>query len=223
MHRFLTAAAAVFIGINAFLGGGSVSAQPSTYGDAMKWYEREAAKGTAKAQFLLGLLYERGAGPRGKDAAAAYGWFLKAAEQGYPRAEYKVGVALQFAIGTPADPDKAVTWYRRAAEHGVTEAQYNLAYMIENAVGPAQSPQEAAHWYRRAAEGGFGPAQLNLGYLYLRGAGVAASAPEAWAWFRAAESRGIEGAAAARAEVEAGLGAAELAEAKRLAENRVRR
>ena len=109
MHRFLTAAAAVFIGINAFLGGGSVSAQPSTYGDAMKWYEREAAKGTAKAQFLLGLLYERGAGPRGKDAAAAYGWFLKAAEQGYPRAEYKVGVALQFAIGTPADPDKAVT------------------------------------------------------------------------------------------------------------------
>ena len=43
-------------------------AQTSTYGDAMGWYEREAAKGSAKAQYFLGLLYEKGAGPRARDA-----------------------------------------------------------------------------------------------------------------------------------------------------------
>ena len=72
--------ATIILTLLAFLPLSSVTAQTSGYGEAMRWYEREAARGSAKAQFLLGLLYERGAGPRGKDLARAYQWFLKAAE-----------------------------------------------------------------------------------------------------------------------------------------------
>ena len=126
-------------------------------------------------------------------------------------------------MGTASDPVKAVTWYRRAAKQGVREAQFNLAYMLENGLGAPAASDEAFLWYRAAAEGGFGRAQLNLGTLYLRGAGIKADAAEAWAWFRAAESRGVDGAAAARAAVEAQLSRAELARARTLAETRIRK
>lgn len=101
------------------LPAGSASAQPATYGDAMTWYEREASRGSAKAQFLLGLLYERGAGPRGKDAKRAYDWFLKAAEQGHAQAQFKVAAALQFGRGVPKNLKLAYAWYRRLQDLGL--------------------------------------------------------------------------------------------------------
>lgn len=224
MNRFSSAAVAVLLVLIApALSVAPAAAKTGYYLDAMRWYEDEAKKGTPKAQFLYGILLEKGAGGRAPDDTAAFGWFLKAAEQGYADAQYKVGAAYHFGIGTTADPAKAIDWYRRAAQQGVREAQYNLAYMLENAVGEAQATEEAVLWYRRAAEGGFGRAQLNLGYLYLRGAGVPASAEEAWAWFRAAESRGVEGAANARAEVEGALAPEALARAEALAAPRIRK
>lgn len=199
------------------------SAQPATYGDAMTWYEREAARGSAKAQFLLGLLYERGAGPRGKDAKRAYDSFLKAAEQGHPQAQFKVAAALQFGRGVPKNPKLAYAWYRRAAGFGVAEAQYNLGLMLLNGEGTAASPQQAARSYGEAARNGFGPAQLALGYLYLNGTGVKKDPADAWAWFRAAESRGIGGAEAARRAVEASLSPAHIERARRLAATRLKK
>ena len=108
---------------------GPVQAQSGGYGGAMNWYERQAEKGDAKAQFLLGILYERGAGPREKSAELAFGWFLKAATQGHAQAQYKTGIAYQSGIGTPADEAKAVGWYRRAAGQGLSEAQ-NLTLIL---------------------------------------------------------------------------------------------
>ena len=181
-----------------FLPSASVTAQHAGYGDAMRWYEREALKGAAKAQFLLGLLYQRGAGLRKQDPERAYEWFLKAAAQGHPRAQFKIASALQSGRGVAKDLKLAYAWYRRSAAFGVSEAQYNLGYMLLNGEGVARSPERAARRYDEAARGGFGPAQLALGYLYLTGTGVPLDIADAWAWFSAAETRHTAGAAEAR-------------------------
>lgn len=220
MPRFVAAA---LICILSFSAHNPARAQSANFGDAMAWYEREAAKGSAKAQFLLGLLSERGAGKRKKDISAAFKWFLKAAEQGHPQAQYKIAAAYHFGKGIAANPELAVRWYRRAAGQGVAEAQHNLAHMLLNGTGTARSPGEAARWYAENARHGFGPSQLALGYLYLQGAGVKADTADAWAWFRAAESRGVDGAAKARAETEERLSLEDLKRAKTLAKSRLRK
>ena len=199
-----------------------VIAQPAeSYGGAMRWYEREARTGSPSASFLLGLLYERGEGPRDRDPERAFHWFLQAARQGHPQAQYKVGAACQFGSGTAVDRDNALAWYRRAARRGIVEAQFNLAHMMENGSGNERS--EAIGWYAEAARKGYGPAQLNLGRLYARGEGVERDLAEAWAWFRAAESRGVEGASAARSGLETALDAAQRAQAEKLSADRVLR
>tara|TARA_R110000868_G_scaffold1844_11_gene14634 strand:+ start:15645 stop:16307 length:663 start_codon:yes stop_codon:yes gene_type:complete len=213
-------AAALISLLTAFMLNAAV-AQPANYGDAMRWYEREAKKGSARAQFLLGMLYERGVPGHGKDLAKAHTWFLKAAEQGHPMAQYKVGASFHFGTGVTADRAQAVSWYRRAAGNGVAEAQHNLAHLLLNGTGTARSPDEAARWYGEAARHGFGPSQLALGYLYLQGIAVGKDPAEAWAWFRAAESRDVAGAAKARAAAGENLSPADLEKAQQMAKPRL--
>lgn len=219
----LLLAAALVVGLGAASAAprSPASAQPATYGDAMRWYEREAARGSARAQFLLGLLYERGAGPRARDPERAFAWFRKAARQGHAEAQYKTGAAYQFGRGVAPDPAQARDWYGRAAAQGIAEAQFNLALMLESGEGGPPDPAEAARLYRAAAARGLAPAMLNLGLLHHRGTGVEASNVEAWTWFRAAEAAGAPGAADARAGVEELLSPEELARARRLAETRI--
>lgn len=214
---------AIVSGTAFLLSTASVFGQPTTYGEAMRWYEKQANAGSAKAQYLLGLLYERGAGPRGKDPERAFQWFEKAAAQGHADAQFKVGAAYQFGNGVAVDPQKALEWYRKAAEQRVPEAQFNLAYMIENAIAGQLPIEEAARNYRAAADQGFGRAQLNIGYLYYEGKGVGRDVAEAWAWFSAAESRNVPEAADARARVEGEMSPDEMARAQNLAKDRISR
>lgn len=215
--------AAAFFPLSTLFPQSPAIAQSGGYAGAMDWYAREAAKGNAKAQFLLGMLHAQGAGDRKQNPALAHKWFLKAAEQGHAQAQYKVGAAYHFGVGVAADVERAVTWYRRAAGQGVDEAQHNLAHMLLNGIGTSASPDEAVRWYTENAIHGFGPSQLALGYLYLQGTGVKGDPAEAWAWFRAAESRAVAGAANARARAEKDLSAEDLNRAKTLAEGRIRK
>lgn len=176
---------------------GKTVAQPSSYVGAMRWYEREALKGSANAQYLLGMLYAEGGGSRKKDPSAALGWFAKAARQGHAAAQFRVGAAYQFGRTVIPDIAQAFIWYQRAARQGIVEAQHNLAHMLENGPVTDQNVGKAVRWYAKAARRGFGPSQLALGNLYLRGNGLKKNFVEAWAWFRAAEFRGINGASEA--------------------------
>jgi hypothetical protein len=55
------------------------------YGEAVKWLRIAADKGSADAQFNLGLSYHLGNGVA-KDPALALDWIKKAARQGHDRA-----------------------------------------------------------------------------------------------------------------------------------------
>ena len=132
-----------------------VSAQTGGYGGAMQWYDRAAQEGSAKAQFLRGLLYDRGAGPRKRDPAQAYRWFLKAAEQGHAQAQFKVASALQSGRGVAKNLKLALAWYRRAAaQGGFGPAQLALGYFYLNGTGVVKDAAEAWAWFRAAESRG---------------------------------------------------------------------
>ncbi|TDI58337.1 MAG: sel1 repeat family protein, partial [Alphaproteobacteria bacterium] len=63
MLKRIALAAALALGPFLFTGAGLATADtgaPKTYGDAMRWYEETARAGNPRAQFFLGLMYERG-------------------------------------------------------------------------------------------------------------------------------------------------------------------
>ena len=51
-----------------------------------------------------------------QDAAEAVKWYRKAADQGYAKAQYNLGVCYTQGTGGPQDSAEAVKWYRNAAE-----------------------------------------------------------------------------------------------------------
>ena len=200
-----------------FLAGATAAQETrTTYGDAMRWYQRAAETGSPGAQFLLGQLFEAGVG-RTQDPAAAAAWYRKAAVQGHRLAQYKLGLMYFAANGVPRDAAKAAVWYRKAAEQGLAEAQFNLGGLYDRGTGVGASRDQAANWYRKAAVQGNIRARLNLGLL-LAGIGGAKFKPvdpvEAWVWLSLAADTGEGDAAAARDQVAKGLTAAEKEDAR---------
>ena len=62
-------------------------------------------------------------------------WYRKAAEQGYPPAEYALGRMLADGRGVLKNEAEAEAWFKRAAENGLPEAQAKL-----KALGAATAP-----------------------------------------------------------------------------------
>ncbi len=61
-----------------------------------------------------------------KDYNSAVQYYHKAAEQGYTRAQYNLGVCYENGRGVTKSITEAVKWYRKAAEQGYARAKENL-------------------------------------------------------------------------------------------------
>ena len=120
------------------------------------------------------------------DHVEAVKWVRKAAEQGFARAQYDLGLMYQFGRGVERSYEKAVEWYLKAAEQGYADAQWNLGVMYEN----EQSYEKAAGWYLKAAEQGDAIAQYHLGGMYELGDGVEESYEKAAEWYLKAAEQG---------------------------------
>ncbi|MDE0335520.1 MAG: tetratricopeptide repeat protein [Defluviicoccus sp.] len=166
---------------------------PSTYGDAMRWYQKAAEAGSPQAQFLLGMKYDNGVGAD-PDPGRAVDWFRRAAEGGHALAQYRLASALNEGRGVERNVAGAASWYRRAAENGIPEAAFNLAYILDKGLAGAADAAGAAKWYLMAAEAGLGQAQFNLAVLHAEGRGVARDPVEAWIWFSCAVAAGLPNA-----------------------------
>ena len=148
--------------------------------DAMKVIEPEARKGTAAAQFYLGLVYRDGIG-RAADARLAKDWLGKAEEQGHGGAAVALadmalkagaaeeadaylekamaageaqGFALKAALLEPSDPGTAAAFFGVALGLGDAESGLRLADIYLKEGSPLADPELA----RAAAfaDGGFG-------------------------------------------------------------------
>ena len=104
-----------------------------------------------------------------KDYAKAREWYLKAAEQGSSRAQFRLGVLYDNGYGVTQDYAKAGEWYLKAAEQGDPDAQNNLGLLYSSGRGGTQDYAKAREWYLKAAGQGDLDAQYNLGLLYNKG------------------------------------------------------
>lgn len=138
-----------------------------------------AEQGDAKAQFILGDMYEHGHGVS-QSFAEALTWYQASAKQGFVAAQSTLGYLYQYGEGVEKDPQAAFMWNRKAAEQGDAHAQHNLAVMYDEGTDIPENDVEAVKWYRKAADQGYDRAQLNLGISYWKGEGVTQDYVEAY-------------------------------------------
>jgi TPR repeat protein len=86
--------------------------------------------GEARAQYDLGLMYDKGQGVPQSDAKAMQ-WYGLAAEQGEPRAQYNLGLMYLNGQGVPSDVVKAYYWISLSAHRGNAHALDARDYVTE--------------------------------------------------------------------------------------------
>ena len=176
-----------------------------------------AEKGDVNAQYKLAGMYTLGVVTPKNDVEAVT-WFRKAAEQNDPRGQSMLGVMYTNARGVERDYTEAIKWFNKAAAQKSAHAQYNLGHMYSTGKGVKQDNVESANWYRKAAEQNDANSQRILGNLYLLGRGVPKDLVHAHAWTSVYAAKGNEPAKKEVLKFEEQMTPAQIAEAKKLAQ-----
>jgi TPR repeat protein len=75
-------------------------------------------------------MYEQGQGVT-KDYRQAMKWYMQAAAQNRPEAEYKVGTLYEHGFGVTPDKTQAIAWYQKSDQHGDPDAHDALKALQE--------------------------------------------------------------------------------------------
>jgi len=131
------------------------------------------------------------------DYESAFRLLNPLAEQGQPRAKFRVAMMYYHGRGLEPDTNLATTLVREAlprvqtaAESGAAWAQADMASLYADGIVLAENDEEAVRLYKLAAEQGYAGAQTNLGVMYANGEGVAQNRDEAIVWLRRAAAQG---------------------------------
>lgn len=162
--------------------------------------EQAAQSGDLTAQYELAL--QRIASDRSAEGVTM---LRRAADRGFPMAQYRLAKLYERGEGVPADLTIARQWTERAAAAGNRRAMHDLGVYFARGEGAPLDEAAAFRWFRQAAELGVADSQYNLGVLYQQGRGVNASASEALFWFLVAARQGDQDAGARATAVEAQL------------------
>lgn len=125
-----------------------------------------------------------------KQYKEAFDFFMRAADQGYPAAQYNVGYMYSTGSGVKRDDKKAFEWTYKSANQGFLKAEYNLGYMYFHGLGVVKDHASAFKWYEKAATRGDSDAENSLGYMYANGVAVKKDATEAMKWYRRSIDKG---------------------------------
>jgi hypothetical protein len=87
------------------------------YAAALKEWRPLAEKGSAAAEFNLGLLYYDGRGVA-QDFTEAAQWFERSADQGYGKAQYNLGEMYAIGKGVKRDYVQSYKWLSVCAANG---------------------------------------------------------------------------------------------------------
>ncbi len=129
-----------------------VSHPPLTVQDVAA-LEAAATGGDAAAQYKLALAYENGDGVP-QDAAKAFEWCKKSADQGNAEAETELGVMYRLGGGVEENKRLAVEWYEKASRQANAIAMFNLGTAYYNGDGVEIDDSVSYAWFVLAKEAG---------------------------------------------------------------------
>lgn len=121
------------------------------YEQAFPKLKAAADKGHKKAQYRVGLCYDKGRGVT-EDDAKAVAWYQKAVDQGYAKAQYQLGKCYKNGEGIAKDEKKAVELFLLAAKQDNGDAQYQLAKCYLKGKGVAKDEAKAKAWLKKAVK-----------------------------------------------------------------------
>ena len=144
------ASAQLLLGMIYVQGGDGVTQDDA---EAVKWFGKAAAQGDDKAQFNLGLMYEKGRGAP-QNYAEAVKWYRKAAERGHIAAQTNLATMYAGGHGVPLNNAEAVRWFRKAAEQDDPVSQFNLGVAYAKGLGVKRDTTQAYLWFSLASDNG---------------------------------------------------------------------
>ncbi len=127
--------------------------QEKDYKKALDMLTVEAEAGNAKAQFLLGEMYEMGFGVE-QDYEKAIAYYANAAWKNKGAAIFALARMQELGLGLEQNIRQAALGYLEAAKLGHANAQHNLAVMYTHGNGIYLSYSNAYMWFCRAAAQG---------------------------------------------------------------------
>lgn len=134
--------------------------------------EAKAAKGDAKAQWLLGMRFLFGAGVELSEKKAEQ-WIRRAAEQGLLEAQSVLSDFYRDGRGELQPSDlQAVKWLSPGVAKNYSEALLRMGFMHQYGRGVSTNKAEAAKCYRAAADQRLPEAQFRLALMVESGDGL---------------------------------------------------
>lgn len=124
--------------------------QSNSFTEVLAFYRKYAERGSATAQFKLGMMYAFGTGVS-KDNQMALEWFRKSATQGDALAQYELGRTFLHGNTVPKDASIAAEWFKKAAVQGYSPSQRILAMLYAGGFGVPNDLVLAYAWMNLAA------------------------------------------------------------------------
>ncbi|XP_068596556.1 death ligand signal enhancer isoform X2 [Brachionichthys hirsutus] len=146
-------------------------AKSENYGEAFPYFVAAAQQGYSKAQFNVGVCYEKGRGVH-KDTERAMHYYWHAAVGGHRQAQYRYAKLLLTTRGHHSleELNTAINLLEESAAAGLTKAQLCLASVFTQE--PVRNGSKSVQYLKMAAESGDSAALLFLGQCYQSGFGV---------------------------------------------------
>ena len=149
----------LFCAFGAGLESGLEAYERGDFKGALLYLRPLAQDGNAKAQFLLGKMYDNGQGVAG-DYKRAMHWYEKSADNGYGPAQFALGMVLHCGLnGVRRDTDRGIKLFIKAAEQGHALAMVNLAVAYYQGEGVQKDPLMVFVWSSLGASFGNGQAR----------------------------------------------------------------
>ncbi len=154
-----------------------------------------AEQGDARAQAMMGITAEYGAGGE-KNLTEAVRWMNLSAAQGFAPGQADLAELYAAGEGVAQDYGEAIRLYQLAAEQGYFPAMNQLGELNYYGKGVTQDYSLALRWYTLAAQGGDADAQFRVGFMNELGQGTEQNYSEAARWYLSAAQQGNGGAEA---------------------------
>ncbi|GMM34727.1 Skt5 protein [Saccharomycopsis crataegensis] len=99
---------------------------------SIHYYTQAAMGGSAEAMLAMCAWYLVGAEPfLPRDANEAFAWATRAANLGFPKAQYAAGHFLEKGIGCEVDLEESQKWIQKAARNGDLRAKQKIGNNVE--------------------------------------------------------------------------------------------